>query len=205
MKKIDILKTRLKNNERILLNGGTGTEILHRGFETSVPLWSAEVLLSHPSIVQNIHEDYIKAGAEIIVTNTFRTTERSFAKKGLSAKKATQITKLACTLAKNAIKKVSPKFDVFIAGSVAPLEDCYSPELTPSEEELRKEHYVYIKNLKEGGVDFILIETQITIKEIIAALDAAKKLHIPTAISLCVNNDLQLLSGETLEEIITLA
>jgi len=202
MKKINVLKKRLKNKERILLNGGTGTEILNRGFKTSLPLWSAEILLTNPDVVQRIHEDYIKAGAEIIVTDTFRTTQRSFAKKGLSSQKATQITKLAVKLAKNAIKKTAPKHIVYIAGSVAPLEDCYSPVLTPTEKELRKEHYQYVKDLKDGGVDFLLIETQITIKEIRAALDAAKKLRILVGVTLCVDGNLNILGGESLQQAI---
>ncbi len=202
MKKINILKKRLKNKERILLNGGTGTEILNRGYKTTLPLWSAEILLTNPEVVQQIHEDYIKAGAEIIVTDTFRTTARSFAKKNLSSQKATKITKLAVKLAKNAIKKVNPNFSVFVAGSVAPLEDCYSPNLTPTEKQLKKEHFTYINDLKNGGVDFILIETQITLSEIKAALDAARKLKIPAAVTLCIDENFQLLGGDSLEKVI---
>ncbi|MBI4973329.1 homocysteine S-methyltransferase family protein [Candidatus Roizmanbacteria bacterium] len=203
--KINILEKRLKNKEKILMNGATGTEILNRGYKTTLPLWSAEILLTNPDVVQQIHSDYIDAGAEIIITNTFRTTERTFAKKSLTAKKARETTLLACQLVKNAIKNSNPDQIVYIAGNVAPLEDCYSPALTPSKKELDSEIYVYMENLKQGNVDFILIETQITLKEIRAAFEASKRLHIPVALTFCINDKLQLLSGESLEDAVRLA
>lgn len=203
--KVNTLRKRLANKEIVLLNGGTGTEILNRGYKTKLPLWSAEILLTNPDVVQQIHTDYINAGAEIIVTDTFRTTQRTFAKIGLSGKKAREITLLACQLAKKAVKKSQSNHTVYIAGDVAPLEDCYSPTLTPSKKELDREIYRYVENLKQGGVDFILIETQITLKEIRAAFEAAKKLHVPTALTVCINNKLQLLGGELLEDTVKLA
>lgn len=203
--KLNTLRKRLANKEIVLLNGGTGTEILNRGYKTKLPLWSAEILLTNPNVVQQIHTDYINAGAEIIVTNTFRTTQRTFAKIGLSGKKAREITLLACQLAKNAIKKSKSNHPVYIAGDVAPLEDCYSPALTPSKKKLNQEIYTYVKNLKQGGVDFILIETQITLREIRAAFEATKKLHIPAALTVCINDKLQLLGGESLKDTIKLA
>jgi S-methylmethionine-dependent homocysteine/selenocysteine methylase len=130
-----------------------GTEILHRGVQTTLPLWSAEALLTHPETVQRVHEDYIEAGAQIIITNTFRTTRRAFAKLGI-ADKASAATILACQLVKQAIEHVKPKHEVYIAGSMAPLEDCYSPELTPSNQELMEEHALYAQDLKSGGSTF---------------------------------------------------
>ena len=203
--KTNTLKKRLQNKEIILLNGGTGTEILNRGYKTTLPLWSAEILLTNPDVVQQIHTDYINAGAEIIVTDTFRTTQRAFAKVGFSAKKAKETTRLACQLVRNAIKNSKPNHAVYIAGDVAPLEDCYSPALTPSKKELDREIYTYVENLKQGGIDFILIETQITLKEIRAAFEATKKLHIPVALTFCINDKLQLLGGESLEDTVRLA
>lgn len=191
----------LKKNKIILMDGGLGTEILRRGYNTTLPLWSAEILIKNPQIVKEIHTDYIKAGAQIIITNTFRTTERTLRKKGLSGG-ATELTLLACRLAREAIAETQPKQDVFVAGSIAPLEDCYSPESTPDEKSLKIEHLKYARDLKEGGVDFLLLETMITWKELFFALEAAKKVNLPVAISLCCNDKLQLLGGEPLSEII---
>ena len=76
MNKANHLYTRLRQQEKLLLDGAMGTEILRRGIPTTLPLWSAEALLIHPQVVQNIHEDYIRCGAQIIITDTFRTTRR---------------------------------------------------------------------------------------------------------------------------------
>ncbi|MBI4080142.1 MAG: homocysteine S-methyltransferase family protein [Candidatus Levybacteria bacterium] len=193
---LDQFKTKLHKKEIILKDGAMGTEILRRGTETPIPLWSAYALLIKPELVKEIHKDYIKAGAEIITTDTFSTTARMLTRAEYPAEKAREITLLACSLAKEAVQESGKS--VLIAGSVAPLEDCYSPELTPPESELRKEHASYAKDLVDGGVDFILIETMITIRETLAACVAAKKLNIPLAVSFCCTADGKLLGGEDL-------
>jgi S-methylmethionine-dependent homocysteine/selenocysteine methylase len=195
------LQNRLRHKEIVLMDGGMGTEILRRGVPTTLPLWSAEALLTHPDVVQRIHEDSIRAGAEIIITDTFRTTRWAFAKKG-QAEKARDMTLHACQLVHQAIKQVKPAHPVYIAGSMAPLEDCYSPELTPSNEHLAQEHYLYARDLKAGGVDFLLLETMITLRETMSAIQAAKKLAMPFAVSFCTNPQTTLLGGETLENVL---
>ena len=195
------LQQRLAQGDIIVMDGAMGTEILHHGVATTLPLWSAEALLTHPEIVQRIHESYIAAGAEIIITDTFCTTEWTFAKRGI-ADKARDATLLACQLAWQAIEHMQPQHEVYIAGSMAPLEDCYSPELTPPEEDLQREHYLYAESLKAGGVDFLLLETMITLRETLAAIHAAQQLALPFAVSFCVNEQGELLSGEPLAQVI---
>lgn len=199
---VSSLRKRLANNETILMDGAMGTEILNRGVATTLPLWSAEALLTDPTVVRKIYEDYIKAGAEIIITNTFSTTRRVFSKKNIS-EKAREATLLACHLAKEARKRVKASHIVYIAGSVAPLEDCYSPQLTPSQKDLTREHLELARDLKDGGVDFILIETMITLQETLSALKAARKVGLPVAVSFCCNNKLQLLGGEDLKDVVS--
>lgn len=193
------IQQRLKGPRPVLLDGAMGTEILARGFDTKLPLWSAEVLLENPELIQQIHEDYIRAGAEIIVTNTFSTTQRNLAKKGLG-EQAHALNILACQLAQQAQQATEVNHDVFIAGSIAPLEDCYSPELTPPQAELESEHARQAKDLKEGGADFILLETHITIRETLAAARAARAAGLPWAVCFCCGADGKLLGGETLED-----
>jgi S-methylmethionine-dependent homocysteine/selenocysteine methylase len=199
--KLDILKKRLQQKDIILMDGAMGTEILRRGIATTLPLWSAEALLTNPSLVQKIHEDYLTSGAEIMITNTFSTTRRNFEKKGIG-EQARKATLLACRLAKQAKAHVASSHEVYLAGSVAPLEDCYSPELTPSDEELAQEHVELAQNLKDGGVDFLLLETMITLRETLAALRASRKVGLPVAVSFCCNHSSRLLGGDSLETVI---
>ena len=201
LSKYSSLQNRLVQREILIMDGGMGTEILHRGEQTTLPLWSAEALLTNPETVQHIHEDYIKAGAQIIITNTFRTTRRAFAKQGISDK-AQAATILACQLVQQAIERVSPGHEVYIAGSMAPLEDCYSPELTPSNQDLLEEHAIYAQDLKMGGVDFLLLETMITLRETLAAIQAARQLALPFAVSFCTDEQGTLLGGEPLDKVV---
>lgn len=191
-------KNKLAKGNRIVLSGAMGTEISRRGIKTSLPLWSAVALLESPEMIKQIHIDYINAGAEIIVTNTFRTQGRTFKKAGIE-ERASELTILAVNLAKDA-RSETGKSNVLIAGSVTTLEDCYSPELVPSETELKKEHLEHAQNLKEGGVDFLLIETINSIKEAVAAIEAAQIVGLPFAISFIGNDKGQLLSRESLAD-----
>lgn len=199
--RIGKFKNDLKKGKIFILDGAVGTEIYRRGAKTPGALWSAQVLLKNPQLVKQIHQDYIKAGAQIITTNTFSTKERAFRKVGLAGK-GRETTLLACQVARQA-EEESGK-DVLIAGSVAPLEDCYSPELVPPDDELKKEHLEYAKNLKEGGVDFLLAETMISLREIKAVCEAAKMVGLPLAVSFCCDEKGNLLSGEKLSDAVRL-
>lgn len=198
---ISILGQRLREGDVILMDGAMGSEIHDRGVSTKLPLWSAEALITSPETVREIHEDYIRSGAEIIITNTFSTTDRIL-KRGPAGHTGRELTVLACRLAREARENVKAEHDVYIAGSVAPLEDCYSPELTPVEEELDKEHLAMADDLRRGGADFILIETMITLRETLAALRAAKAAGLPAAVSFCCDVKGRLLGGEPLSEVI---
>lgn len=184
----------LKQDKPLILDGATGTEINRRGIETTLPLWSAGALQTHPDVVREIHMDYLRAGADIITTNTFRTHAHNLK----TTQEAREMTILAVQLAKDAVAEVGRK--AFVAGSVATLEDCYSPELTPSELYCQREHARMVKNLVDGGVDLILIETMHTIYETQAIAKAAHELNMPFIVSFILNDTGQLLSGESLQK-----
>lgn len=198
MDRIKILRNRLKNKEKILLAGACGTEIQRRDVETTLPLWSASALLTHPEVVRTIHEDYIDAGADIITTNTFRTNRRTLEKIN-KGEQARELTRLAVSLAQEARKRTG-KIDVVIGGSVAPLEDCYQPTLVPSDDKLLREHSEQARYLADSGVDFIFIETMNAIREAKAAMEGCQKAGLFAAISFVCNADGNLLSGESIED-----
>ena len=66
----------------LVLDGATGTELTRRGVDTALPLWSAAALTTAPGMVQKIHRDYVEAGADIVVANTFRTNVRALRRAG---------------------------------------------------------------------------------------------------------------------------
>ena len=143
------------------------------------------------------------AGADILTANTFRTTPRTFRKAGFSESpleagspgrashpgkvteggwpavtlppdRSDSLTTLAIALARKAADEAAGR-TVLVAGSIAPLEDCYRPDLVPSDAELHEEHAVQAARLARAGVDFLLLETMGTIREAVIALAAARE------------------------------
>jgi S-methylmethionine-dependent homocysteine/selenocysteine methylase len=179
-----------------VLDGAMGTELRRRGADTALPLWSARALIDDPEIVRQIHRDYIAAGADIITANTFRTTRRTFLKAGL-ADRSEELTRLAVRLAHLA-REEFPERRVLIAGSIAPLEDCYAPGLVPPEPELGEEHAAHARRLAEAGAEVLLCETMGTIREAAAACRAAVGTGRETVVSFLCAPDGNLYSGEPL-------
>ncbi len=172
--------THLATGRVLLLDGATGTELQRRGVQTALPLWSASALLQAPEVLQAIHSDYVAAGADIITTNTFRTHRRTLARAGLG-ERTHELTRLAVTLARQAARQVDRQ--VFVAGSMSPLEDCYSPELVPPEGELWIEHAEMAHDLARAGCDLLLVETMNTIREAVIATRCAVATGLPVCIS----------------------
>ena len=67
------MQQRLASGEILILDGATGTELQRRGVPMHDEAWSAAAIVTHPDTVRAVHEDYIRAGAQVIITNTFST------------------------------------------------------------------------------------------------------------------------------------
>lgn len=192
---------RLKEPEPILLDGATGTELTRRGVDTSLPLWSANALLTEEGarVLRQIHADYLKAGAEIITANTFRTHVRALAPSG-NAHRALELTKRAVEVARGAVTETPGDKARFVAGSISTLEDCYRPDLVPPDDECRAEHSERIHHLVACGVDLLLLETFNTIREAVIAAKLATISGAPVIVSFVPDSNGHILSGETLTE-----
>jgi S-methylmethionine-dependent homocysteine/selenocysteine methylase len=188
---------RLRTGRPLLLDAAMGTELQRRDAVTDLPLWSARTLLDDPELVRTIHADEAAAGADILTADTFRTHARTLARAGL-ADRAEELTALAVRLAHRAA--AGSDREIFVAGSLSPLEDCYRPDLTPGDGALRKEHGEQARILAGAGVDFILAETHNSIREAAAALGAARATGVPVVVSLVTDGRGRLLSGETIGE-----
>ena len=177
------------------LEGAVGTEILRRGFPTKLPLWSAQVLFDKPELLKQIYVDYIQAGADIITTNTFRTQRRTLAKAGLE-NETERINRLAVDVAVQARKDSSADRPVYISGCITTLEDCYRPDLIPSQEELEKEHGEQVRILADTPIDFFILETFNSIREAVVAVEAVRRTDKPFIISFTANSDGDILNGD---------
>jgi homocysteine S-methyltransferase len=196
----------LAKRKLILLDSAMGTELQRRGVDISGPLWSARANIYKPDVVRHIHMDNIDTGADIITTNTFRTQARTFEKadyhyEGKDFKEtAKEITKFAAELAQDAVM-ISDEENVLIAGCIAPIEDCYRPDLVPEDMDvLCTEHFEHIQNLVDAEVDILLAETMISVREISAVLNQVHKFEKDYAISLLCRNENELFSGESISD-----
>lgn len=208
MRSIDDL---LECRAPLLLDGATGTELARRGVPTTLPLWSARAFTSPAGLrtLTGIHADYVRAGAEIIVTNTFRTTRRALATAGL-ADRWEEFNRLAVRAAREAAAGAAagaagtgdPAPVCLVAGGIAPLEDCYRPDLVPAQADCLDEHRRQVDLLLAIGVDLIIIETMNCAREARAALRAAREAGTPVLLSLCPGGPDRLLSGEPLAAVV---
>lgn len=195
------LQELLRQRDAIVLDGGTGSELFRRGLRTTLPLWSAHALLDEAGLrlLAAIHADYARAGAEVLTANTFRTTRRALDGAGKLSEWRT-VNRLAIEAARVAADSV-PRACV-VAGSIAPLEDCYRPALAPSREVCLSEHARQVQLLLELGADLLLIETMNCAREAEAAVVVARDCGAAFLVSLCPKMPFHLLSGEPLDEVV---
>ncbi len=156
----------LFNDKIILFDGATGTEYQKYG----LPIGAAPeiFILEKPEIVKQIHEEYISAGAQVIETNTFGANRIRLESVSLHNRVA-EVNKRAAEIA---LSTVNDK--VLVAGSIGPLGKLIEPYGEISVDYAREVFNEQIQSLVQSGVDFILIETMISLNEALIALEAAK-------------------------------
>lgn len=186
-----------KNIKRpLILDGALGSLLQGKTHAPGTRIWTAKSNDEFSDKVYALHKEYIKAGADIITTNTFRTNPYS-----LLSQNITDITG-SVNKAVNLAKKAKGKERVLIAGSNPPAEDCYQIERTISQKDLEWNHRVHIDALMEAGCDFILNETQSHFDEIKFISKYCGQNNIPFIVSFFLSDKPKLLSGENLTDAI---
>ncbi len=153
------IQRKLDRGETIILDGGTGTDIQRRGAPMSGDTWCADVNQTHLHIVQEVHEEYIRCGADIITANTFATSALSFNCYGRDAD-LLELDRLAVSAAKAASKG----HNVAVAGSVSTMRpvikgtDRTDMSVNWSKAEAQELFQHKIDNLISCGVDLIMME-----------------------------------------------
>tara|TARA_Y100001968_G_C19358658_1_gene718572 strand:+ start:527 stop:1384 length:858 start_codon:yes stop_codon:yes gene_type:complete len=183
------------NNEVILMDGAMGTQLIRKGVSIDGSLWSAQALLTAPNVVEAIHAAYAKAGATVHSANTFRTSPWSLAKAQDSVPGWQELTKRALQLARKAVA-----VDHLVAGCIAPLEDCYRPDLSPEPKVCQRQHRIFAEGLAEAGADLLLCETFTQPNEALIAVEAAAETGLPVWLSLSAGPNGELLSAQAICE-----
>ena len=181
----------------LIINGAMGTELMDQGIMLPLPLWSAQANTGQPQIVQNIHQKYVDAGADIITTNTFRTTTWSYRRAGYSPKRAQRKAKESLMKAIDLGRSVNPKI---LAGSITSINDCYEPDKFPGKSIAEDSYGETLEWFTEAGVEHIFLETMGHLEEIKIAIDASKNIS-ELYLSLIIKDKEHLLSGHLIEDV----
>jgi S-methylmethionine-dependent homocysteine/selenocysteine methylase len=166
----------------VVLDGPMGTELGRRGVPTPLPRWSAAANEDAPDVVAAIHRDYVRAGATVHTANTFRTKRRTLGEAW------ERLMLRAIEIVRGAVPA-----DHRVAGSIAPLEDCYRPDLSPGAGS-RAEHRELARALVSAGVDLLLCETFPHVGEALVAVEEAVATGAPTWLALTAGPDASLLT-----------
>jgi methionine synthase I (cobalamin-dependent) len=174
------------NKKILLLDGAMGTMLQFYGLKSGE--CSEEWNISHSQVVQKIHQEYIKAGADIILTNTFgasRIKLSSFDREN----DILQINEMAVNIAKDAIiKERNLEKRIFVAGSVGPTGKILEPYGDLKASEVYKNYKEQAVILQKAGADLIILETFYDLEEIKTALRAVKE-----------NSDLMVIASMTFD------
>ena len=196
MRSLDSFRRRLQEEGPILFDGAMGTMLYARG----VPMDACfdAVNRDHPELVQGIHLDYIRAGAEVIETNTFGANRIKLASYGLE-NQVRELNYRGAKIAKYA-RDISGK-PVWIAGSVGPLGKPLAPIGVISEAEAFEAFREQVEALVEGGVDLLVLETFSDLQELRIAVEAARQVtDLPIVAQMTFQEDGLSLRGNSPEE-----
>ena len=161
----------------IILDGATSTELERRGVPMDHEAWSGLAALSHPDLLRDLHADYLRAGAEVIIANTYSAAPHHLAAAGVG-ERAREINVRSVELALEA-RDAAADGPAWVAGSLSLMAPGFNSanRLAPAEhaEQLR----VQASWLAGAGVDLLALEMLRDVEWSTAALEAALSVGLP--------------------------
>ena len=181
-----------------ILDGGMGQELLARGMKPNGTLWSTNALLheKYHKLVLDTHLDFIKAGAEVIVTTTF-TTRKSRLRDNDVLDKYEYLNKKAGEIALK-VKETFP--NVLIAGGLPPQNLTY--EADDREENEIKENFNSQAKILNPYIDFFYFDVLSSVREVKIAMESIKEFDKPYLIGAHISDGTNLPSGEKITDLI---
>ena len=188
---------RLHNGDQILIDGATGTEIEKRGVPMINNAWNAAGAMTHPDIVRKVHEDYIRCGAQIVISNTFSTSRHVLKDAGLE-EHFELLNRRGIELAREARTNLKTT-NVLVAGGITHWS--FTGQIPPLNQ-LRANIKEQAGIMANAGADLIILEMMSDIERMLMMLDTAQKSDLPVWIGFSCNLDERgeprLLDGPTL-------
>src|SRR4051794_14120043 len=181
----------------VLFDGAMGTMLYARG--VFINQCYDELNLKSPDLVRDVHRAYVKAGAEVLETNSFGANRIKLATFGLAAQ-TRELNRRAAELAREA---ADAGHDVLVAGAVGPLGVRLEPYGPTSAEEARAIFREQMEGLREGGADLFILETFGDLHEIGQAIAAAREVDpgIPVIAQMTIGVDGLTPYGATPEDV----
>ena len=149
-------QTQLAAAQPVVIDGGTGSELQRRGVAHHPVAWSALAALTHGDVLRDIHVDFLNAGADVIITNTFAGARFVLAAAGhlddftLANRRAVEIALEA--------REVAHRPDAAIAGSLSNLPPGFDLDAYPGAETEASDYLALASLLAESGVDLLTLE-----------------------------------------------
>ena len=185
----------LESDGVYVFDGAVGTRFYDKGIYINRSY--DELNLTSPDLVREVHAEYVKAGADIIETNTFGATRHRLQQYSLE-NKLREINIAGVRLARGAAGE-----NVFVAGAIGPLDLRIEPYGPTSFEEAKEMFKEQVSSLLDGDVDLFCLETFSDLSEIQQAIKAVKELcDLPIFAQMTIQTDGKTIFGAT-PEIIT--
>lgn len=182
----------LESDGVFVFDGAVGTRFYDKGVYINRSY--DELNLVQPDLVREVHAEYVKAGADIIETNTFGATRHRLKQYSLE-NKLREINIAGVKIAREAAGE-----DVFVAGAIGPLDLRIEPYGPTSFDEAKEMFAEQVAALLEGGVDLFILETFSDLSEIQQAIRAVKELSdLPIIAQMTIQTDGKTVFGATPE------
>ena len=171
------LAERFTDPRPIILDGATSTELQRLGVPMSADTWSGLAAITHPDILRDLHVQYLQAGAEVIIANTYATAPQHVAAAGYGDR-AREINLRSAELALEARERAADG-PAWVAGSLSLM----APGFASAKRKAPLEHAEGLRRqsewLAEAGVDLLVLEMLRDIEWSGAAVDAALSVGLP--------------------------
>ncbi|HSG65934.1 MAG TPA: homocysteine S-methyltransferase family protein [Gammaproteobacteria bacterium] len=175
--------TRLEDDDIVLLDGGTASELRRRGVALDRDAWSAPAAQTHRELLERVHRDYIEAGADVITTNTFATSRFVLEAAGLGDE--LMAINRAAVDATMAARDAAPR-RVAVAGSISCLPPRFDPRAYPPRAAERAAYQELAGLLADRGVDLIALEMIEDAEHGTLAMAAALETGLPVWLGISV-------------------
>ncbi len=163
---------RVLRRKIVVLDGAMGTALIAKGYKGSLELLNVEAA----DVVAALHEEYLKAGADMVTTNTTCADALSLKEYGLE-ERSYELSRAGAEVARRVVDKYSTTENPrFVAGAVGPTTRNITLANDTTEEQLAEVYATQIKGLIDGGIDLILIETAMDAANVRIAVEQTRKL-----------------------------